>query len=1325
MTKLIRPRRLWYENKGEIVELDEAALIGRPEPIVILGEAGMGKTELARRLAEAGPDYAYCTARQLLRRGVRPLLGNADALVIDALDEVGAKGEGDSVDSVLERLAEADFPRFVITCRVADWRNATALSAMREDYPDRQPLVLHLEPLNSDDITSILADRLSQEGDVARERALEVVDHFEARNLRGLLGNPQTLELVARAVGDGSMPETKTAVFSQAVEVLRREHRDGKVVLQPDEATALDAAGAAFAALILTGAEAVVRDVAEPDQGELPWAEVVALPGASALDDVLGSRLFSGISAERFTYWHRSIGEYLGARWLVSRVKTKLGRQRLLQLFHADMLVPASLRGLHAWLAHQGDPEIALAVIARDPMGIIEYGDADVLGIEQARALLTALRELAKRDPHFREWKEYSIKSLMQLPLLADVRAAIIDPEVEFGLRAMLLEGIPGSALADPLRDDLRRMVLDRAAVYAHRRLAANALVVLGGEDWQQIIQHLRDEDTDNSVRLGIEIATALEEMPVSDDLLIALLIRRAELDTRTVGLFAAIDKTLPDDRLDDFLDAFVVALPKLGNRHERPNNDELTDLGYDLIARRLKIGPIEPLRLWNWLKPFDEAVGFSREVRSVVHKQIRDDDALRRTIQTHVLFDEPGDKTLWQRAWRLTSRSPGLAPTNDDVLLLFDRLSPNEREGDRWKDLVNLVRHSGEEGRAVRERAKQFVANRADMLSWIDRLADQSPPEWEVRQAKERRRRDAKRAMEWQEHRKNFTSHIPEMRRGEFQWLFNPALAYLKRFHDVGDDLPAHERIAQWLGDDIAEAAHEGFEVFLLSGQPPAAQQVADSYAESRSWNATHIIIAGIAERFRRLGRDAFDGLSDDRLLTAFHDLRYVKIADHAGLSELEQAVADEVESRDLFEFATRQWIEPQLAAKRQHVDQLYALMRDEHHRSLATKLAEEWLDRFPDMAGEPEAELIDRLLVAGQRDKLRHLECDRRKLELTSERRANWDAVAFIVDFEDQRDHLNAVAKGDPDWMWTLRRRLSGDRWQSLVMYLSPVQLSWVVSTFRGLFPNAGHPSGVFHGDTNPWDASDFLFGVSNRLANDTSEAAVSQMNELLSAPTDGYTEGLRTRAAEQLQKVVQERYQPVSLAELRAVVKHEAPSNVADLQAMMMALLQSAQNRIRSSPDDAWRGFYDDNDCPRDEERCRDHLLTILGLHPEGIDLMPEGHLADDKRADIIALRPGMRLPIEIKGQWHSELWRATDSQLDRLYAADYAAERRGIFLVLWFGNGVRDDKRKPRAQARGKRRPQTADELRGGLIAASKAAQSGSIKIFVLDLSRQAN
>jgi hypothetical protein len=95
--------------------------------------------------------------------------------------------------------------------------------------------------------------------------------------------------------------------------------------------------------------------------------------------------------------------------------------------------------------------------------------------------------------------------------------------------------------------------------------------------------------------------------------------------------------------------------------------------------------------------------------------------------------------------------------------------------------------------------------------------------------------------------------------------------------------------------------------------------------------------------------------------------------------------------------------------------------------------------------------------------------------------------------------------------------------------------------------------------------------------------------------------------------------------------------------------------------------------------------------------------------------------MRAPIEIKGQWHADLWHAADTQLDRLYATDYAAARRGIYLVLWFGQKVPGSK-KPKARGRGRKRPASPDELRLGLIAASHAAQDGRIAVVVIDLER---
>lgn len=1318
MAHPILPRTLWYETIDGVVSLVQADLPGRTEPIIVLGEPGMGKTELLRWLGDQ-PGSAYCTARQLRNAGsnARHLLGNERTLVIDALDELSVQGEGDAVDIVLQRLNDITHPapHFVLSCRAADWRNATGVAAIREQYGDVDLLVLHLDPLTDDEVRQLLAAELG--GDVARADA--VIMHFTGAKLTGMLGNPQTLELVARVAREGTLPNTKARLFQRAVELLRKEHRDSKAELQPNESTALDAAGAAFAALILTGSDAIVVETAEPAADEIPLNEIAALPGAQELEAVLGSRLFGTAGpANRFTYWHRRIGEYLGSRWLARQADSALKRRRLLALFQSNGVIPASLRGLHAWLAHH-DPALAPAVIDADPMGVIEYGDADELDAEQARLLLKALQGAAAHDPRFRDWQEYSLKAVVQPALTEEVRAIVNDPAAELGLRLLLVEAVRESPIAGSLRPDLEHIIMDGGAPNALRHRSTEALIALGGEDWPTIVDGLLSSKGADDVEIALEIIIETDCALVRDAKIIALVVAQAQRDELGHNALRRVAKTVPVERLDTLLDELVVQIAKLGNRHERPGNTELTDFGYRLIARRMKSGPVDAARLWTWLKPFDAEAGYHRTAREQVHEMIREDDGLRRAGQRLVLFEEPGSKTVWERAWRLSSRSGGFAPTEEDTLALIEGLDPDARDDEKWRDLLRLIPHSATEGGKAREAAKRRVPHRPDMLAWIDKLADPDIPQWQIKQEEKARQRAAKQAMDWQDHRKGFAAEIEGVRRGDFGVIVNPAKAYLGLFHDMNHDAEPQDRLAEWLGADLAAVALEGFEAFLRSDSPPTAQQITESYADSKSWSASMIIVAALAERVR-MGR-GFEGVTDDRLTAAFYELRHSRIDHQAKLEALQPAVEAEMRARNLTQAAVRSWIEPQLEKRLTYVDQLYALMRDDAGAGEASQLALDWLKRFPDMPFEPEAEMVDRVIASHRFDELRELGAKRLARSLSEDRRRVWDAVALLTDFEAQRDRLTRLAVDDPDWLWTIRRRIGSERGRSVVAPLSVDQLAWLLTTFRRAFPSIQHPSGVSTGDTNPWDASEFLASAGSRLADMTTDRAIAALTALRDAPADGYTSYLKVLAAEQRRKHAEGRYSPPRLADVRAIVEAQPPRTVIDLQATLLELVAQVQKRIRADPADPWRGFFTDKRTPHNEERCRDQLLTMLGVRPEAIDLLPEGHLADDNRADIIALLNGMRAPLEIKGQWHPDLWHAADSQLDRLYATDYAAERRGIYVVLWFGHDVPDAK-KPKARGRGLSRPRTAEELRAGLVASSRAARDGRVEIVVLDLER---
>lgn len=233
------PRTLWHAiPEGRHEQIVEDEFLGREECLVVLGEPGMGKSSLLQRLA-ATAGLETCTARQLINRAdPRTLLGDGALIVIDALDEIAA------LDLVLQRLGTLGYPRFVLSCRVADWQAATSVAAIREQYP-AEPLQLHLEPLGREQQMAILSEQVGDE-----PRALELIEHFETQGL-DFLGNPQTLDLVARLPRLEPLPMSRSALFSLAVEQFRVEHRDGRNCQELPRDAALAAAGAAFAALIL------------------------------------------------------------------------------------------------------------------------------------------------------------------------------------------------------------------------------------------------------------------------------------------------------------------------------------------------------------------------------------------------------------------------------------------------------------------------------------------------------------------------------------------------------------------------------------------------------------------------------------------------------------------------------------------------------------------------------------------------------------------------------------------------------------------------------------------------------------------------------------------------------------------------------------------------------------------------------------------------------------------------------------------------------------------------------------------------------------------
>ena len=135
-----------------------------------------------------------------------------------------------------------------------------------------------------------------------------------------------------------------------------------------------------------------------------------------------------------------------------------------------------------------------------------------------------------------------------------------------------------------------------------------------------------------------------------------------------------------------------------------------------------------------------------------------------------------------------------------------------------------------------------------------------------------------------------------------------------------------------------------------------------------------------------------------------------------------------------------------------------------------------------------------------------------------------------------------------------------------------------------------------------------------------------------------------------------------------------------------------------------------------------RRRKTRRVLASLHLlQSIRLGRETSTPLGTRADIALTRNAIKLPVEIKGQWHRAVWDAAIDQLDAKYTVDWQADGRGVYIVLWFGNVPR--KNLP-PHPDGLSRPKTPEELEQMLKDRLPDARRSSIDVFVIDVSRPA-
>ncbi|WP_333568537.1 NACHT domain-containing protein [Sphingorhabdus sp.] len=1333
MKSQIKRRLAKYDSKtSEWQFIDQQDILSLNDPIVILGDPGLGKSVLAEVLGQQ-PGQTYVRAGTFVRSAhPETYLTPGGRLVIDGLDEVASTAIGGGVEAVLAQLSKIGNPPFILSSREADWRGAADRIKIEDDYAGK-PVLLHLQHFDRDDARTFLAENFSTvDGDA-------ILDHLSARGLEDIYKNPLTLKLMGEvAAADGALPNSRAQLFDRACRVMLKEenprHQDaGHVQCSEDEL--LLAAGAHCAVQLLCDRIGVFTGpFAQTPDGFNHLSEIVGLPLAKAAEDALRTRLFQADGENRLIPAHRVIAEYLGAKWLAACFESGISERRIFGLFSQGDGAPTSLRGLHAWIAHFNDV-LAERCIITDPYGVLRYGDAETLPLSQARSLLRELAKLSEDDPYFRaeDWGRHPASGLLRAELKDDILAIIGTPDRHTHLTLLLLDAMEGSDLTTALGPDVESMIFDRARYFAERSSAADALRAANAlGDLEAVIYRLLGLGDEDSNRLASELLQDVGIGRVPAALAVETMLAHIGLTVRPIDgddedrlsiahigskVFADLGSHQTAQALDLLAD-YSAPLMRDAAHSAKEQVADLVRLG---AVHALEVGgSVSPEQMWRWVGWLRGEEGYSHDTTARLATMIRERTDLGRGIQALRLLTPPEDARL--ASYRLARTGLNLQPDDTDLIALLREYDRQRASGplniEQLSALVGLGRYKDGLAESVRLVAAEIAAGDVSFLALLDDWAKPIVYEYEAKQAARTAEEEARRKAVYQSVREDHTKRADEIAAGHVNLLYDPARAYLGRFNEFGREDAPEARVKAFLGDDLGDRALDGFIATLRRDDLPTAEQIAESHADNKHWYAEEPMICGVAELVRReISLTTVPRIALEAAFMAWRRATESNYKNKLDISATFEAAVlpDEAATEAFF----RKSIEPELERRAGHVRDLYRLAHEPRWEKLAGKLAVEWLQRFPSLPDSVEAELLDCAVRNASRDDLRGVViASRDRVHASYDRMLTWLAADFVVDFEVAREHVTEAGSDDPDFFWFIRNRVAGERRDAL-QSLSVAQRALLIEVFGTSFPKTSHPQGSSSGNSNPWDASDFLDRMIYAIASEPSAEATETLQRLILEAAPSYVDPMRHALALQRKARRDHEYVAPSVSHLQAVMANALPDSVDDMRAYFGDRISVLQDRMHGTNTDMWEAYWDGAK-PRGENFCRNRLIEhISGQLPEAIRFEPEMHMPGQKRADIAVIRNSIGLPVEIKGQWHKEVWNAPMEQLAALYARDWHAEGRGVYIVMWFGSV--SGKQLPR-HPDGLDAPKTSQELQLMLVDRLPEAQRSLIDIYVVDVSR---
>lgn len=1298
----------------------------------LLGDPGSGKSK-AFEHESAASNAVLISAGDFLGLD-HPELRDANfPIFIDGLDETRAGTANGMVplDGIRRKLQQLGCRRFRISCRAADWLGQPDVHRLQSLLAEGDTVqVFRLQPLTLADVSAIL------EANYGITDPQTFIAAAEQHGLTDLLFNPQTLEMLAKAVGSANnWPESRLDTYEMACVRLAQEHNREHAAATRKTAPSQASLRRAAAYLCVLHLIADLSGFTRASDPQLRVLALNALPNPENLpfDEAIASRLFKEIGPDVFAPVHRTVAEFLAASYIAEGLKAKLSLGRVLALIcGSDGGVVSGMRGLSAWLASLA-PIARLACSRLDPLGVLLFSDARSFTVAEKSTLIDELGDGVASSPLFRwsDWGGRPFSVLVTPEMLPVIGQRLAGQDRSEGNQTVVLALLEGLQLAPPvpaLAPTLLTMVRD-ASWWQSLRLQALRIYVR----WVSV--------NDVSVRAlldDVHVGTVNDE---DDEFLGTLLV-------------AMYPQALSSSVLPQFLHppkkSNLIGMYTMFWRHdlERVSVTELPAL-LDAFSQRPELRRAEAVR------DYAKAVG-ALLVRALneVADEIPDDRLLHwldACCGKHATSLLESDDQHAVRQW-LEARPQRYLSLLDLALTRYwtdqGRIWPAEARLHGAKAPSNMSTWWLTKAEAATDetQAKEYFARAAyaipyepglgldDLLEECQRVASvrgwqetlSSTLTWDLEQnswrredavrMKERQQEAAERRVYFRERLAEFASPLAPL-----EILDLVARVYEDRMIDIDGETPVARLDNLFAGDEqLVQAALQALRNAIMRDDLPTIEETLEATENGKVMTLNTPALIGLELRYR-VDPAFLDTLPGERL-TAILVAHLVHAPDGQGTW-----VAAAVQNRPQnMADALTAYLTAALRSKQRSPYGTYLFRNAEYcevaARCLLPLLAHFPLRAHPNMRGALEDMLHAAMNFSARNELVAIIKARVEAPRMDSPQRACWLAAGLLLD----PDHYLPLATCYMQGRSQRMRHIAGflhHRGQVGDAAVTPS--SKVLGVLIEHFGIGCRPDRVLGGHrvTHEMNRAELVRSYINDLAGRSDAECAAQLRRLETIPALSEW-AIPLRDARMSQQIVRRdaTFERPSWAQVCATLRQGTPASPVEIAAVVNDTIQDLKEQIRYSDLDLHDQYWNTDEhakatVPRHEEVCRNAFGDQLRVRLErfGIGCLPETQHADGKRSDLWCTTALLGVPIEAKKDHHSALWTATKGQLMARYANDPRAKGRGIYVVFWFGQPSNIP-----APPSGVR-PKAPQELEAMLEAGLTEEERRMITIHVIDCS----